>query len=145
MKQIWQLLGEYSFTSDSENLVSINMHSGIGAGIVKNGNLEVGAHGFTGEIGHQIIVMDGKECRCGNRGCLEMYAPTKFATIGLLRKNLDYVNAIILREYYQNQDRDARQVVEENINHLTIGINNLIAHYDPSIIILNSSLLSRNT
>lgn len=56
------------------------------------------------------------------------------------KKNLDYVNAIILREYYQNQDRDARQVVEENINYLTIGINNLIAHYDPSIIILNSSL-----
>ncbi|MDY4308114.1 hypothetical protein SNF32_16250 [Enterococcus mundtii] len=50
-------------------------------------------------------------------------------------KNLDYVNGIILREYYQNQDRDARQVVEENINYLTIGINNLIAHYDPSIII----------
>ncbi|MDY4308113.1 ROK family protein [Enterococcus mundtii] len=70
-------LGEYSFTSDSENLVSINMHSGIGAGIVKNGNLEVGAHGFAGEIGHQIIVMDGKECRCGNRGCLEMYAANK--------------------------------------------------------------------
>ena len=56
------------------------------------------------------------------------------------KKKLDYVNAIILREYVQNQDRDALQVVEENINYLTIGINNLIAHYDPSIIILNSSL-----
>ncbi|MCW6016601.1 ROK family transcriptional regulator [Serratia marcescens] len=134
-------LGEYSFTSDSENLVSINMHSGIGAGIVKNGNLEVGAHGFAGEIGHQIIVMDGKECRCGNRGCLEMYAANKVCYDRFAqKKKLDYVNAIILREYYQNQDRDARQVVEENINYLTIGINNLIAHYDPSIIILNSSL-----
>lgn len=134
-------LGEYSFTSDSENLVSINMHSGIGAGIVKNGNLEVGDHGFAGEIGHQIIVMDGKECRCGNRGCLEMYAANKVCYDRFAqKKNLDYVNDIILREYYQNQDRDARQVVEENINYLTIGINNLIAHYDPSIIILNSSL-----
>ncbi|MBO0461724.1 ROK family transcriptional regulator [Enterococcus sp. DIV1298c] len=134
-------LGEYTFTSDSKNLVSINMHSGIGAGIVKNGNLEVGAHGFAGEIGHQIIVMDGKACRCGNRGCLEMYAANKVCYEQFAqRKKLDYVNAIILREYYQNQDHDAREVVEENINYLTIGINNLIAHYDPSIIVLNSSL-----
>ncbi|THE15910.1 ROK family transcriptional regulator [Enterococcus hirae] len=134
-------LGEYTFTANSKNLVSINMHSGIGAGIVKNGILEIGDHGFAGEIGHQIIVIDGKECRCGNHGCLEMYAANKVCYEQFAQKKaMSYVNAIILREYYQNKDSDAIQVVEENINYLSIGINNLIAHYDPAMIVLNSSL-----
>ncbi|WP_302373318.1 ROK family protein [Enterococcus asini] len=77
----------------------------------------------------------------GNHGCLEMYAANKvyfehFATI----KTTEYVNAIILREYYRNQDADALAVVAENVRYLSIGINNLIAHYDPEVIVLNSSL-----
>ncbi|MGC6770034.1 ROK family protein [Enterococcus sp. LJL51] len=134
-------LGEYTFTSDSSSLISINMHSGIGAGIVQNGELQVGSHGFAGEIGHQIVVMNGEKCPCGNHGCLEMYAANKvcfekFAQI----KSMDYVNSVILREYYQNNDPDAVQVVKENCQYLSIGINNLIAHYDPEVIVLNSSL-----
>ncbi|MCD5029641.1 ROK family transcriptional regulator [Enterococcus asini] len=134
-------LGEYSFTSTSSSLICVNMHSGIGAGIVQNGHLQVGSHGVAGEIGHQIVVLDGTPCRCGNHGCLEMYAANKvcfehFATI----KAMEYVNAIILREYYRNQDADALAVVAENVRYLSIGINNLIAHYDPEVIVLNSSL-----
>ncbi|MDH6365339.1 putative NBD/HSP70 family sugar kinase [Enterococcus sp. PF1-24] len=134
-------LGEYMYTADSSSLISINMHSGIGAGIVQDGVLQVGSHGFAGEIGHQIVVINGEKCRCGNHGCLEMYAANKvcfekFAKI----KSMDYVNAIILREYYQNNDADALAVTQENVNYLSVGINNIIAHYDPEIIVLNSSL-----
>ena len=134
-------LGEYTFSSASSNLISINMHSGIGAGIVENGILQTGANGFSGEIGHQIIVIDGKQCPCGNRGCLEMYAANKvcyekFAEI----KSMDYVNSIIFREYYQNNDNDAIELTKENIHYLSVGINNMIAHYDPEVIVLNSSL-----
>lgn len=117
------------------------MHSGIGAGIVRNGILQIGSHGFAGEIGHQIIVLDGKKCECGNSGCLEAYAANKacFEQFAQL-KNVDFVNAIILREYYQNGDLDAKKVVEENTRYLSTGINNTIAHYDPEVIVLNSSL-----
>ncbi|MHC5228665.1 ROK family protein [Enterococcus sp. LJL99] len=134
-------LGEYSFTSDSSSLISINMHSGIGAGIVHDGLLEIGAHGFAGEIGHQIVVLDGKKCVCGNLGCLEAYAANKVCFDQFAkRKKIDFVNAIILREYYLNGDLDAKQVVEENARYLSIGINNAIAHFDPETIVLNSSL-----
>ncbi|MBO0454881.1 MULTISPECIES: ROK family transcriptional regulator [Enterococcus] len=134
-------LGEYTFTSDSSSLISINMHSGIGAGIVINGKLQVGSHGFAGEIGHQIVVMDGKQCPCGNHGCLEMYAANKVCFEKFSKiKSMDYVNAVILREYYQNHDQDAQQIIQENVHYLSVGINNLIAHYDPEVIVLNSSL-----
>lgn len=134
-------LGEYTFTSNSSSLISVNMHSGIGAGIVINGKLQVGSHGFAGEIGHQIIVMDGKKCPCGNHGCLEMYAANKVCFEKFSKiKSMDYVNAVILREYYQNNDLDAQQIIQENVHYLSVGINNLIAHYDPEVIVLNSSL-----
>ena len=134
-------LGEYTFTSNSSSLISVNMHSGIGAGIVINGELQVGSHGFAGEIGHQIIVIDGEKCPCGNHGCLEMYAANKVCFEKFSKiKSMDYVNAVILREYYQNNDLDAQQIIQENVHYLSVGINNLIAHYDPEVIVLNSSL-----
>lgn len=47
---------------------------GVGGGIVVDGNLFRGAHGFGGELGHMIAVRDGLACVCGARGCLERYA-----------------------------------------------------------------------
>ncbi len=47
---------------------------GIGAGIVVDGALLRGAHGWAGELGHVTVDPDGRPCRCGSRGCLEQYA-----------------------------------------------------------------------
>lgn len=47
---------------------------GIGAGMVVDGHLHRGAHGFGGELGHFPVVPDGQRCACGNRGCLETVA-----------------------------------------------------------------------
>ncbi len=50
------------------------MNSGIGSGVVLDGALQRGASSNAGEIGHVSVVRDGAPCRCGNRGCLELYA-----------------------------------------------------------------------
>ncbi|GIH22288.1 sugar kinase [Acrocarpospora phusangensis] len=50
------------------------MNSGIGSGVVLDGALHRGASSNAGEIGHVSVVRDGAPCRCGNRGCLELYA-----------------------------------------------------------------------
>ncbi|MFN0155802.1 MAG: ROK family protein [Gaiella sp.] len=47
---------------------------GVGGGIVVDGQLFRGAHGFGGELGHMTVVRDGQPCLCGARGCLERYA-----------------------------------------------------------------------
>jgi predicted NBD/HSP70 family sugar kinase len=54
-----------------EHMLYIKASHGIGAGLVINGALYRGAHGFAGEIGHTLLEQDGAWCRCGNRGCLE--------------------------------------------------------------------------
>lgn len=134
-------LGEYTFTSESASLISINMNSGIGAGIVQEGILQIGAHGFAGEIGHQIVVMNGKKCDCGNFGCLEAYATNQACLDHFAKeKKLDFVNAVILREYFYNHDLDAKEAILENAHYLSLAINNMIVHHDPEVIVVNSSL-----
>jgi predicted NBD/HSP70 family sugar kinase len=56
------------------DMVYVRLSAGIGAGIVSNGRLLLGARGLAGEIGHLPLFTDGLICRCGNRGCLETVA-----------------------------------------------------------------------
>ncbi|MGW6173838.1 ROK family transcriptional regulator [Arthrobacter sp. NPDC055138] len=60
----------------AQNLVFLKIGSGIGAGLVLNGELYYGHIGVTGEIGHATVAEHGVICRCGNRGCLETVAST---------------------------------------------------------------------
>ena len=52
----------------------VNISNGIGGSIVSGGNLLYGARGSAGEFGHCVVVPGGRPCKCGSRGCLEMYA-----------------------------------------------------------------------
>lgn len=71
-------IGENTYAKGSrkdENLILINVHHGIGAGLIINGEIFHGDDGFAGEIGHVVAVPEGGEiCRCGKRGCLETVA-----------------------------------------------------------------------
>ncbi|HEY5978024.1 MAG TPA: ROK family protein [Microlunatus sp.] len=56
-----------------DNLVTINLGTGVGAGIVIDGQLIRGVTNNAGEWGHTTLIMDGRACRCGRRGCVEAY------------------------------------------------------------------------
>jgi predicted NBD/HSP70 family sugar kinase len=66
-------------TEGVRNLVAVTVSEGIGAGMILNGQLVRGSTGVAGEFGHMILVEDGLECRCGNRGCWEVYASNSAA------------------------------------------------------------------
>lgn len=68
------VLAEYSHaTETSQNRLVVNISRGVGAGIILNGQPYRGDDSAAGEIGHMVIADDGRDCRCGNRGCLETY------------------------------------------------------------------------
>jgi predicted NBD/HSP70 family sugar kinase len=67
-------LGELHTSPAERSFLYVSGEVGIGAGIVLDGALFRGAHGWSGEIGHVTIAADGPVCRCGARGCLEQYA-----------------------------------------------------------------------
>ncbi|HEY2670300.1 MAG TPA: ROK family transcriptional regulator [Rugosimonospora sp.] len=67
-------LGELATAARERSFLYVSGEVGVGAGIVLDGALLRGTHGWSGEIGHITIAADGPTCRCGARGCLEQYA-----------------------------------------------------------------------
>jgi predicted NBD/HSP70 family sugar kinase len=61
------------------NLVAVTVSEGIGCGLILNHQLVQGSSGMAGEFGHTTILEDGLECRCGNKGCWEVYASNSAA------------------------------------------------------------------
>jgi len=61
-------------TEGVSNLIAVTVSEGIGTGLILNQQLVRGTTGLAGEFGHISVVDDGIECRCGNRGCWEVYA-----------------------------------------------------------------------
>lgn len=134
-------LGEYCFSSTYDNVISISVHSGIGAGIVLNGRLHTGEHGQAGEIGHTIFMPEGKPCPCGNHGCLEQYASNKIMFESFAQeKHLPWANSDLLTQAYKEGDPLAKELLHENTRLLAIGINNLTMLFDPQVIVINSSV-----
>ena len=69
-------LGEYLFGvgRDVDSMVMLTLGTGVGGGIVVDGQIIHGAHDYAGEIGHLLVEPGGRPCNCGQRGCLEQYA-----------------------------------------------------------------------
>ena len=56
-----------------KNFIVLTLGTGVGSGIVINGQMVYGCDGMAGELGHVIMRRDGRQCGCGRRGCLEAY------------------------------------------------------------------------
>lgn len=64
---------KYGVAVGMNNFVELTLGTGVGSGIVSNGQLIYGFDGFAGELGHMIVEPDGRPCGCGRKGCLETY------------------------------------------------------------------------
>ena len=63
----------YGAAKGMKNFIMITLGTGVGSGIVVNGQMVYGSDGMAGELGHVIVERDGRECGCGRKGCLETY------------------------------------------------------------------------
>jgi glucokinase len=63
----------YGGAKGMKNFIVITLGTGLGSGIIVNGDLLYGHDGFAGEVGHIIVTPDGRDCGCGRQGCLETY------------------------------------------------------------------------
>ncbi len=79
-------MGEMLFggAKGMKEFIVLTLGTGLGSGIVINGKMVYGHTGFAGELGHTIVVPEGRKCGCGRRGCLETYASAS----GLVRTAL---------------------------------------------------------
>jgi predicted NBD/HSP70 family sugar kinase len=125
-----------------ENLLSISLYSGIGLGVLINGEPLKGFHGFAGEMGHMIIVPNGKRCNCGNLGCWELYASEK-SFFNQLMETLqrDVITYDDIQELVKENDSATLKLMDQFLNDLAIGLNNIINLLNPETVVLNSELL----
>lgn len=134
------VLGESAFHDNCRNMIHINVHDGIGMGILIDGHLYKGKDGYAGEFGHTILFPDGKPCPCGNRGCFELYASEK-AILEQYGKQTGK-EKVTIDEFLSDYSRkipQAQDMMELFVKYMSIGINNLINTFNTDLIVLNSS------
>lgn len=119
-----------------ENFVYLGITNGIGAGVIANGTLYYNPSGFSGEVGHMSIQMDGRPCFCGNHGCLETYASIPVVSRELKDAcGLAYVPEP--REFIQLYQTPAgRRVFEAMEEKLEAGLVNLANLFSPQAILV---------
>ncbi|WP_291637659.1 ROK family transcriptional regulator [Clostridium sp.] len=123
------------------NLVYISINEGIGAGVVIQDHLYKGKNKRAGELGHMTIVANGKPCNCGRKGCLEQYASKKSLMEDYNSKSLNPVDT--LKEFFsrvQQKETIAMISLQNYINYLAIGIQNIVLIFDPHYVVLGGEI-----
>ncbi len=128
-------------------LIYVTVGTGIGGGIILDGQLYRGVDGAHPEVGHHVVDPAGPKCSCGFRGCweslaagpamvarLEAHAPASY----LHRSG---ITAKQICELAQQGDEVALQAVEHEAYYLGLGIANLINLFAPEVIVLSGSVM----
>lgn len=139
----------------ASNAVAVTLGTGVGGGIIIDGRLFTGFHYGGAELGHMGIVLGGRKCTCGRRGCLEAYA----SATGLIRSTKEAMEAFpdslmweLARENGGNVsgrtaflaagrgDAAAQAVVNDYIQHLGYGLASIINILAPEILVIGGGV-----
>jgi glucokinase len=137
------------------NMIYITVSTGIGGGMIIDGELYQGTDGSAAEIGHMIIKMGGPLCKCGKRGCFEaMASGTAIARLakswlrrgersimsGMVQGKVNDVTAQTVSAAARKGDALALAVIEKSADYLGIGVANLVNLMNPQMIIIGGGV-----
>lgn len=139
-------LGEQQFgaAKGMKDFLVITLGTGLGSGIVANGSLVYGFDGFAGELGHTIVVPNGRICGCGRKGCLETYvsATGLVKTYRELKSNAnEALDARAIAELAQEGDAIAIEAYRQTGEMLGFALANSVAYTSPEAIFLFGGLI----
>jgi glucokinase len=151
------VLGEVLFGAGKgyKDLVMLTLGTGVGSGLYLNGSLYEGNEGKGAELGHTLLVMNGRSCTCGRKGCLEAYcsataliADTKTkmkenptsAMWDYCEKDLAHASGRTAFECAKKGDKAAQEVVDAYISYLGEGLLNITSAFRPEAIVLGGGL-----
>ncbi len=138
------------------HVVGIFVGTGIGGGLVLNGEPYRGANHTGGEIGHMVIDVDGPKCSCGNKGCFEALASRtaifqqiktavkngqKTLLTEMLGNDLEDLRSGDLRKAIRRGDKFVEKVVEEAAEYTGIAVANLVNLLNPEIVVLGGGVI----
>ena len=136
-------IGEFENSEEKlKNSIVINVHSGIGSGIIINKKLYAGFEGRSGEIGHMVIMPNGKKCPCGNKGCFEQYCSIPALLEEFNNKSSLKIKTVKeLCNLYTSNNKEAVDIISNNIELMAIGITNIFNLFAPDNIFIHSELI----
>jgi glucokinase len=150
--------GEYlaGAARGADDALLVALGTGIGAGIIADGELVRGAHGFGGEAGHMVVDPRGPRCPCGRRGCWERFASgsglgwlgRQAAEAGQFPRGVelaggmaDTVRGEHVTQAAREGDDDALEVMREFAGWVGLGIGNLVTLLDCSLVVIGGGLV----
>jgi glucokinase len=145
-------LGEMIFggAKNMKDFIFITLGTGLGSGIVVDGKLVYGHDGFAGEMGHTIVVENGRLCGCGRRGCLEQYVSATAMRINYLEllqkagkkppENPDTIDSKFVFEAAEANDQVAKDAFEFTGKMLGLALANACCFTSPEAIFLFGGL-----
>jgi glucokinase len=140
-----------------DDVVLVTLGTGIGGGIICDGRIERGAHGFAGEMGHMVVDPHGPPCPCGRRGCWERFASG--SGLGSLARQAalagradgvvmaaggdpEAVRGEHVSMALAEGDEEAAAIVAEFAWWLALGLANLAYIFDPEAIVVGGGLVA---
>ena len=150
-------LGEFYFGAGrgARNLIYITISTGIGGGVIINGELYTGASGVAGEPGHMTIDDKGPLCRCGNTGCWEMLASgtalareakqriregAETSILNYAGDDVEKVTGEVIHSAAKEGDSLAKELIAQVSYYLGVGLANLVNIFNPELIIIGGGL-----
>ncbi|MBE0655422.1 MAG: ROK family protein [Bacteroidales bacterium] len=143
----------YGGAREMKNFIMITLGTGLGSGIVANGQMIYGHDGFAGELGHVTVDTNGRKCGCGRRGCLETYVSvtgierTVFEMLGketeeseLRNYSFHELDALMISKAAENGDKLAKKAFDETGRILGLKLADAMAHTSPEAIFLFGGL-----
>jgi predicted NBD/HSP70 family sugar kinase len=141
LAEIWHGKAQYAHV---RNLLYVSVSTGLACGVVIDGGLYRGGNNTAGQFGHIPIDVNGPDCRCGQRGCWDLFASDKATLkryadlranggkrVSTMRKLLELVEA---------GDSAATEAIRETARYLGIGITGLINGLDPEVVVIGGEI-----
>ena len=140
----------YGGAKGMKNFITFTLGTGVGSGIVVDGKLVHGKTGGAGELGHAILIPEGRPCGCGRKGCLETYTSAtgiRRTALEMMESSPDYVGALshvtheeltskMVGDAAKHGDLLAIRVFEKTGYWLGIALANAVAFSGPEAIFL---------
>jgi len=149
---------EVELKSKPRDVIGIFLGTGIGGGLIVEGQLYSGFNRTAGEIGHMVLEVGGPKCGCGNKGCFEALASRtaifrkikeavkegqKTILTEMLGPDLEDLRSGDLRKAIKRGDKFVEHIIEEAAEYTGIAVANLINVFNPQVIVIGGGLMEQ--
>jgi glucokinase len=152
------IIGEHAYgaAKGTKRAVGIWIGTGIGGGLIVDGELDRGFRGAAGEIGHMLIKEDGPECGCGRRGCVEALASrtamerdvraagdASVVPKIMAERKRDRMTSSIIERALEADDAVMKEVIARAQHYLGLLAGNIVNMFDPEMIVIGGGVAQR--